>query len=545
MKNSAEEIGKLKQHYTRMTIVICVLILVAVLLGGLFFSYAKVSAINDEYFDSLSDLHETFGRKFQNDYSSYTEEICNACINWRYFTMLREEDVGYSGSFEWEDLVTKEIRTIKSQDFVRVYYLLSDELRETEQNRILLIDESFGYGKAPMMLDFSVNAKCDAVFLYDGFITYKLRFGEETNTYFFGKPKQLTTVLEYEDTDWTSSKELYGDYYSMANSASQARLNEEASEMYTKVMEQYENGKGLKLSKKGFWTSFCIFSARTSGRTPAMSSWDTFVFHPMRIVFFRYIHVYLLALVVLLFIQGSVIFVMRKMYVNRRNFEARSRKLARSVAHELKTPLAVTKAYVENWEYIDENDRPEVAEKINSEVDHMTKMVNNLLKLSKMDAGDVQINAEEVELLSLTKSVYKRMEPLVLERELEVSWKTDEENGEYCVSADLEMIRMVIGNFLSNALKFAKKNVVISFEKNGKNVRFSIRNDGATIDPKDSKKIWDLFYKTDNARTERLSSSGVGLAANKSILELHKAGYGVKCGKEETEFWFEMKKVKK
>ena len=58
------------------------------------------------------------------------------------------------------------------------------------------------------------------------------------------------------------------------------------------------------------------------------------------------------------------------------------------------------------------------------------------------------------------------------------------------------------------------------------------------------RKIWDLFYKTDKSGTDRLESNGVGLAVNKSILELHKARFGVTSGEDGTTFWFEIKKVK-
>ena len=71
------------------------------------------------------------------------------------------------------------------------------------------------------------------------------------------------------------------------------------------------------------------------------------------------------------------------------------------------------------------------------------------------------------------------------------------------------------------------------------------RNDGDTISAKDLKKIWDLFYKQqDKARTDRMGSNGVGLAVNKSILELHKAKFGAESRSGETTFWFEMKKAK-
>ncbi|MBO4494660.1 MAG: HAMP domain-containing histidine kinase [Clostridiales bacterium] len=556
----------MKKHYIRITIVICALILVAVLLGGLFFTYVQVNSVNDEFYDACHSDNEWFGLSFSDADLTLSDYVCNFCLSWEKYSRMRNNNVGYAGRFSWYD---GDFHKLESQDFVRVYYLVNDEIQNSYQTRILLMDEDFGYGHTTELGQFAVNAMCDDVFLFDGFMTFQRNLQDETKTYFFKKPAQLTAQFGNTDDEWTSRHELYGAFYAMAENKAQAELNQEAKKKLAEVIKDDEFSKALDVCDRGWFSSYCLFSAGTDNRTPSVCVYDMFVYHPLSIVMARNGYVYLVFLVVLLALQAMVIFTMRKMYINRRNFEARSQKLARSVAHELKTPLAVTKAYVENWEYIDEDERAEVSEKINSEVDHMTKMVNSLLKLSKMDAGDVEIKPEEVEILSLTKSIFKRMEPLVAERELEVTWITDGKaaqatergaaddaeqdegagatggEGEYCVSADLEMMRIVIGNFLSNAVKFAKKNIKISVSKSAKSVRFSIINDGATIDPKDKKKIWDLFYKKDNARTDRLSSTGVGLAANKSILELHKAKYGVNCGAFETEFWFEMKRVKK
>ena len=246
----------------------------------------------------------------------------------------------------------------------------------------------------------------------------------------------------------------------------------------------------------------------------------------------------------LIFLQALTIFMMRRMYLHRVNYEARTKNLTRSFAHELKTPLAVTKSYVENWDLVSEDERPEVSKKISSEVEHMTRMVNTLLDISKMDAGDFNLNLEDVELFDLTKVCYRHMEELAKERGIEVEIKQDNEDGEYTVQADLDMMRMVISNFMCNAIKYGKSKVDVLLVNGGNNVTFKITNDGEPISKKDQKKVWDLFYKKDKSGSDRLNSSGVGLAVNKSILEIHKAKFGVESGAAGTTFWFEMKKAK-
>jgi signal transduction histidine kinase len=102
------------------------------------------------------------------------------------------------------------------------------------------------------------------------------------------------------------------------------------------------------------------------------------------------------------------------------------------------------------------------------------------------------------------------------------------------------MMNMVLSNFMSNAIKYCDHIIMIQLNRNGRKIDFSITNDGAKIEKKDLDKIWDIFYTTDKARTDRMSSSGVGLSVVKSILDVHKADYSCVSGDKGTEFKFSM-----
>ena len=326
-----------------------------------------------------------------------------------------------------------------------------------------------------------------------------------------------------------------------------AELDAEAEKIYNEEIVRLKHGDTEIFGNNSSWLvnyAFLLDTVQLSGSEIFVESSGVFVFHPLRIVLANYGYLYILIAVLAIASLTGTVLMMRRLYFNRLNYEARTRNLTRSFAHELKTPLAVTKVYIENWDLIDEKERPEVAAKINSEVDHMAKMVSTLLNLSKMDSGDVALNLEDVELFELAKACYRRMEKIAKERGRTVEFKKDAEDGEYIVPADLDMMKMVISNFLSNAIKYGKEKVEVDFLSDGNNITFKITNDGEAISPKEQKKIWDLFYKTDKSGTDRMESNGVGLAVNKSILELHKAKFGVSSGDAGTTFWFEIKKVK-
>ena len=139
------------------------------------------------------------------------------------------------------------------------------------------------------------------------------------------------------------------------------------------------------------------------------------------------------------------------------------------------------------------------------------------------------------------------MKNIISERNLDIKMvPSDIENtDEFVVSADLEMIRVAMSNFISNAVKYAEKEVVITLTQSNKKVRFEIENDGSSIDNEEIKKVWDEFYKSDSVNRSTIGSSGLGLAITKNIFILHNAEYGCKSAGGKTAFSFEMSKKNK
>jgi len=165
-------------------------------------------------------------------------------------------------------------------------------------------------------------------------------------------------------------------------------------------------------------------------------------------------------------------------------------------------------------------------------------MVDKLLDVSKIKEGGNKLNREAVDLKKMTDEIIAGSGELIRERNITVTVNHDKKP--YTVFADPEMMKMVIGNFMSNAIKYCDQVIMIRLERNGRKIDFSITNDGAKIDKKELDKVWDVFYTTDKARTDRMSSSGVGLSVVKSILDVHKADYSCTSGDKGTEFKFSM-----
>ncbi len=247
---------------------------------------------------------------------------------------------------------------------------------------------------------------------------------------------------------------------------------------------------------------------------------------------------YIFMLLGFIILEALVVVSFVMLYKNQMNYEIRNQKLTRGIAHELKTPLAVTKATVENWDYFDDDRRKDYSKRIVNEVDHMSDMVGKLLDVSKIKEGGNKINKEAIDLKELTADTIKRNGELIRERNITIAFNRDEKP--YMVFADPEMMNMVLSNFMSNAIKYCDHIIMIQLNRTGRKIEFSITNDGAKIEKKDLDKIWDIFYTTDKARTDRMSSSGVGLSVVKSILDVHKAEYSCVSGDKGTEFKFSM-----
>ena len=512
----------MRKTYIRITAIICALILIVVLLCSFLLTIVLVSKVRGVYssnaYSTIFPANVYYGPDAFNDPQNVSIVFDTGLLYDDFYP-----DIG-------------RYKTLK-------YYKsgLYDEPVEVEPVPGTEKDSNYlGFKKSDDITDIPADV------VRDGKI-YRV-YGDLDQTFEFSRISEIATIFIY-DKDGN----IYRQPYKVSNAPSgekdskREKLDAEAEAIYNEQIDKLKRGDPDIPGYKNSWFTdygFTLTKEPIPDTEIYAESCGVYIYHPIKIVFANYGYLYILIAVLAAVAVSGTVIVMRGLYFNRLSYEARNRNLTRSFAHELKTPLAVTKVYIENWDLIDESERPEVAAKINAEVDHMAKMVSTLLNLSKMDSGNAALNLEDVELFELTKACYRHMEQIAKERGMTVEFKKDSEDGEYIVPADLDMMKMVISNFLSNAIKYGKEKVEVNFLSDSNNVTFKITNDGEAISAKEQKKIWDLFYKTDKSGTDRLESNGVGLAVNKSILELHKARFGVTSGEDGTTFWFEIKKVK-
>ncbi|MBO4391265.1 MAG: HAMP domain-containing histidine kinase [Lachnospiraceae bacterium] len=261
------------------------------------------------------------------------------------------------------------------------------------------------------------------------------------------------------------------------------------------------------------------------------------VYSPMRIVLKRYFGAYILVVAVLFLLELGIV-KLQSVTRNDRFGNMMLSTLITGFSHELKTPLAVVKVLVENWDYIDEKDRPAYSRQMTKEVEHFDRLAGKLREINELNSDKLHLRKRKVDLPEMVREACEHQKVFIEDKNLNVIFNVD--HPEKCmITADPEFIRIAVENFVSNAVKYSEKEIRIEIRAE-KKVLFRISNDGKFLSKKETKKVWNLFYKMDPSRTDRFESSGVGLAVTKSILEAHRARFGCISKPSDTTFWFEI-----
>jgi two-component system sensor histidine kinase VicK len=195
------------------------------------------------------------------------------------------------------------------------------------------------------------------------------------------------------------------------------------------------------------------------------------------------------------------------------------------VAHELKTPLNTLSAYSElllDYARLAETERVDAVNVIHGEVERMAGLINNLLNISKMETGTLQLIRKRVKVHDLLQDAFNSMSNNALGKGVELALMISPDIGS--VRLDKEMFRIAIDNLLSNAIKYSNTGGKITLSAQALDddqIQISVRDQGIGISPEDREKIFHKYYRANNSETELRSGHGLGLYLAKQIIELH------------------------
>ena len=178
-----------------------------------------------------------------------------------------------------------------------------------------------------------------------------------------------------------------------------------------------------------------------------------------------------------------------------------------NTSQELKTPLMAICGYAEEIEMGVITDYSQAGRMIVSQTERMSKLIEDILYLSKMESGTEPLKCEPIEMASLVQDILMPLEGIVNRRNLSVSLELDEGY----VNGDPEKLEHAVANLITNSVKYACSQIEISW----KNQVLSIWNDGGELSTEDFSHMFERFY------TGQSGNSGIGLALSKEIVEMH------------------------
>jgi len=192
------------------------------------------------------------------------------------------------------------------------------------------------------------------------------------------------------------------------------------------------------------------------------------------------------------------------------------------VSHELRTPLASIKGFISTIrsdKEMDEKTRVEFMKIVEDETDRLTRIIEELLDISRIESGRLKLNIRSFDLLEL---VFKNMENIrKLAEERGVSVEKDVEKGIPPVYADQDKTTQIIINLLSNAIKYNKKGgkVKVVLRKEDGFIRVEVADTGMGISENDLPHMFEKFYRAERTSSEA-PGTGLGLALTKNLVEV-------------------------
>jgi two-component system phosphate regulon sensor histidine kinase PhoR len=201
-------------------------------------------------------------------------------------------------------------------------------------------------------------------------------------------------------------------------------------------------------------------------------------------------------------------------------------------SHELRTPLSSIRAYVEmlvDGEADDEASRQEFYKIIQNETNRLGRLIDNMLNISRIEAGIVQIERENVDFKALIERAVDTLEPQAREKQITLIQKVAE--VDLSVEGDADMLYQVVLNLVSNAVKYTPDGGRVTVAADSDNltrcVLLSVSDTGLGIPPDALPRLFDKFYRVENYKRVA-KGTGLGLSLCKHIVEtLHRGQVGV------------------
>ncbi|MFY9313768.1 MAG: ATP-binding protein [Tepidanaerobacteraceae bacterium] len=225
-----------------------------------------------------------------------------------------------------------------------------------------------------------------------------------------------------------------------------------------------------------------------------------------------------------------------------RKLEDLRREFLGDVSHELRTPLTYLQGYTEallDNMVKNEEERSRYLNIILEETLRLRRLVDELLDLSHIEAGHLDIKKNSISIESIVEKVSKKVHPLCDSKKIEL--EIDIQGDIPLIVADEDRIEQVLINLVDNAVRYSPKDskVTVKVRPSDEGVIVTVKDSGQGIPPEELPFVWERFYKVDKSRERKKSGTGLGLAIVKKIVELHNGRvWAQNCDEGGAEFSF-------
>lgn len=196
------------------------------------------------------------------------------------------------------------------------------------------------------------------------------------------------------------------------------------------------------------------------------------------------------------------------------------RRLVTDVAHELRTPLMAIQSTVEAM--IDGVFKPDAErlETLNSEVQRLSRLVDALLKLSRLESRTKPIEQKKVDLTEMLSSVVQTHQAYIHDAGLNLEFEYD---PHVYVFGDADLLRQATANLISNAVRYTPEGgtITIMARKGDLMGQIVVKDTGIGLTPEEAKLVFQRFWRADSGRARATGGLGIGLSVVKEIVEQH------------------------
>ncbi|MFI3174020.1 MAG: ATP-binding protein [Bacillota bacterium] len=206
-----------------------------------------------------------------------------------------------------------------------------------------------------------------------------------------------------------------------------------------------------------------------------------------------------------------------------------------NVSHELKTPLSSIKVLSESILLQEETEEAVYAEffqDINSEVDRMSAIVNDLLNLVKLDQKEIPLQCKETDISVMMEGIIKRLQPLAERKEVLIEFTKEKEVSAF---VDEMKLSLAIANIIDNAVKYTieKGSISVMLDADHQNMFITVMDTGIGIPEDEVTHIFERFYRVDKTRDRETGGTGLGLSITYGTIMMHKGSIRVTSKEDE------------